>query len=139
MSGRFWGDNNQDGNLQLSGASIAANPAGFYKLNVDFTNLKHTKIRTEWGIVGTATPGGWTSDTDLAYETATRVWTVTVNLSAGELKFRANHSWDLTYGDDNEDGLLEQDGKSIIVPDTGKYTIVLDFRKPVFRFTIFLF
>ena len=131
-----WGDNNHDGHLQLNGANISVTPAGFYKLNVDFTGLTHAMIRTEWGIVGTATPGGWSLDTDLSYGTAARVWTVTMNLLAGELKFRANHSWDLNYGDDNDDGLLEQDGNSIFVGAAGKYTIVLDFRKPVYRYTL---
>ena len=132
----FWGDNNHDGNLQLNGANLSVTDAGYYKLNVDLAALKHWFLKTEWGVVGTATPGGWITDIDLAYEPTTKLWTVTANLTAGELKFRANHGWDLNYGDDNADGTLVEGGSNIVVGAAGNYSIILDFRKPVYRYTL---
>jgi hypothetical protein len=134
--GTFWGDNNHDGNLQLNGANLAVTDAGYYKLNVDLAALKHWCLKTDWGVVGTATSGGWITDIDLTYEANTKLWTVTANLTAGVLKFRANHGWDLNYGDDNADGTLDEGGSNIVVGTAGNYTIMLDFRKPVYVYTL---
>ena len=129
-----WGDNNHDGTLEPGGANIIAAAEGYYKLNVDYQGLTHSFLKTEWGVTGTATVNGSGSDTDLSYDFSAKNWSVATNLLAGELKFRANHSWDLYYGDDDADGFLEAGGSSIRVKEPGLYTITLDFNKPVYRY-----
>ena len=93
-------------------------------------------LKTDWGVIGTATPNGWNSDTPLTYNDLAKTWNVTLDLVAGEIKFRANGSWDLNYGDDGPDGFLDQDGATIVVNAAGSYTITLDFSIPEYRYTI---
>jgi hypothetical protein len=52
------------------------------------------------GIIGTATAGGWDSDTPMLQDdTDPNKWTLTVTLNNGEAKFRANGAWDINWGD----------------------------------------
>ena len=62
----------------------------------------------------------------MTYDTATKTWTVTLNLNAGKIKFRANDAWDLNYGDNDFDGSLEEGGADIPVAAAGNYTITLN-------------
>jgi len=131
-----WGDNNADGTLEPGGANIKAVDAGYYKLNVDLVGLTHTYLKTDWGLIGDATPGGWDSDTDMTYDPTNKVWTVTLDLTAAKIKFRANNSWDLNYGDDGGDGSLEPGGADIPVPSAGNYTVTLNLSKPVYKYRL---
>lgn len=131
-----WGDNNADGSLEKDGANIAAAEEGYYKLNVDLVGLTHTFVKTSWGVIGSATPTGWDSDTDMSYDQATKVWTVTMNLTAAEIKFRANNAWDINYGDDGGNGTLEAGGANIVVPSAGNYTITLNLSNPVYKYKL---
>jgi len=55
---------------------------------------------TTVGIIGTATPGGWGSDTDMVQDPMDAdKWTLNITLVAGEAKFRANDGWDVNWGD----------------------------------------
>ena len=132
----YWGDNNHDGTLEAGGAYISTPAEGFYKLNVDYSRLTHSFRRTEWSVVGSATALGWNTDIDMTYSMSSKHWMVSVDLTPGEVKFRANHSWDLYYGDDNADGLLDAGGSPIQVNDAGLYTITLDFSKPLYRYSL---
>jgi hypothetical protein len=131
-----WGDNNADGSLEKDGANIVAAEEGYYKLNVDLVGLTHTFLKTTWGVIGSATPTGWDSDTDMTYDAANKVWTVTMDLTAAEIKFRANNSWDLNYGDDGGNGSLEAGGANIVVPSAGNYTITLNLSNPVYKYKL---
>ncbi|MEM8909609.1 MAG: RagB/SusD family nutrient uptake outer membrane protein, partial [Bacteroidota bacterium] len=52
------------GNLVLNGGgNIQIPSAGFYRIEVDLNNLTYSLERTEWGLIGSATPGGWDADT----------------------------------------------------------------------------
>lgn len=124
-----WGDDGDDGTLEPNGADITAAEAGLYKLNVDLVGLTYTKLKTEWGLIGSATPDGWNSDQNMTYDPATNSWSITLDLVAGEIKFRANDGWDLDYGDTGADGDLEQGGNNIAIAEDGNYTITLDLRQ----------
>jgi hypothetical protein len=52
-----------------------------------------------WGIIGAATPGGWTTDTPMTYDFCSRTWQATVVLVAGEFKFRSNDAWTVNLGE----------------------------------------
>lgn len=120
-----WGDNGADGTLEPGGADIAYTTPGLYKLNVDLNNLTHTYALTNWGVIGSATPTGWDSDTDLAYDPATGVLSTTLNLTAGEIKFRANDDWAINLGDDGANRKMEYGGANIVVAEAGNYKIEL--------------
>jgi hypothetical protein len=131
-----WGDDGANGTLDPGGANILAPEAGYYKLNADLVGLTHTFLKTEWGVIGNATPGGWDSDTDMTYDEANKIWTVTMDLTAAAIKFRANNSWDLNYGDDGGNGSLEAGGADILVPAAGNYTITLNLSNPVYKYKL---
>ena len=44
-----------------------------------------------WGIIGDATSGGWSTDTQMEYDENTRLWTVITSLTPNHFKFRANN------------------------------------------------
>jgi len=77
-----------------------------------------------WGVIGSATPGGWNDDTPMKYNNTTKTWSVTVNLVAGDIKFRKNHNWGLSLGGAN--GTLTSANGANIPVTAGNYTIVLN-------------
>lgn len=80
-------------------------------------------------IFGDATPGSWTTDTDMT-TTDGVVYTITnVALIPGALKFRGNHSWDLPYdwgGTAFPSGTAVVQASGITIPTTGTYNITFD-------------
>ncbi len=51
------------------------------------------------GIIGTATPEGWDASTPMAQDPDNPdLWTIEIELADGELKFRADDSWDVNWG-----------------------------------------
>lgn len=89
--------------------------------------LGHAQI-TSIGIIGTATAGGWDSDTDLVQDTADAdIWTATLELFVGEAKFRADDDWAMNWGNiDFPIGIGTQDGPNILVPIAGTYDITFN-------------
>ena len=118
-------------------SNIKAPGAGYYwvKANTDPTIMSYSVVMTNWAVTGSATPNGWpdggVTDYDLTYDPATKKWTTTLQLSAGELKFRANDDWAINYGDAGGDGTLDfNDGTNIQVASAGLYLITLDLSNP---------
>ena len=120
-----WGDDGADGTLDPAGANIAAPDPGMYRLNVNLNDLTHTYAKTDWGLIGSATPGGWDSDQDMTYDLATKALSITIDLVVGEIKFRANDDWAVNFGDDAGNGSLEYGGANIAIAEAGNYTINL--------------
>jgi hypothetical protein len=61
--------------------------------------MKYILVKTTWGMIGGATPGGWDKDTPLNYNPSTQSWSVTADMKAsGSFKFRANNAWQLDFG-----------------------------------------
>lgn len=132
-----WGDTGGTGTLVPNGENIKAGPKGYYKLNVNLPNLTHKFLKTDWSIIGDATSGGWNTDTPMAYDSVAKVWKVTANLTAAGLKFRANQSWDLNYGDDGKkNGTCKEGGDNIAVPSDGNYTITLNLSQPIYKYKL---
>lgn len=125
-----YGDDNADGTLDPGGANVKAPTAGQYKLDVDLNTKTYTMLRTEWGLIGSATPDGWNSDQNLIFDEATNSWSIQLDLVAGEVKFRANDDWGLNYGDTGADAILDQGGDNIAIPGAGNYRITLYLDKP---------
>ena len=128
----WWGTGSGPGTLSSSGGNITipTDSSGYYKIHVDMDAKTYTMMKTSWSVIGDATAGGWDSDTPLTYDKTNKVWKVTTDLTAGGLKFRANDSWNLNYGDTGADGTLDAGGDNINVPAAGNYTIILDLSNP---------
>lgn len=131
-----WGDTGGDGTLDFQGDNIELSNSGYYKMNVDLNNMTYETLNTTWGIIGSATADGWDADQDMTYDSDAKVWTITTDLTAEEMKFRANDAWDLNYGDTEADGTLEQDGDNIVIDEAGNYTVTLDLSEAPYTYSL---
>ena len=121
-----WGDDGADGTLDAYGANISVS-AGTYKIMLDMGNMTYTMEEYSWGIVGSATPGGWGGpDLMLHYNPYQDDWKAVVTLIDGEAKFRFNNDWAINYGDDGGDGSFEANGANIAV-SAGHYLVTVNF------------
>lgn len=135
-----YGDNDADGLLDADGANIMVAEEGVYKVEVNMTTepRSYTLTKINWGVIGSATPGQWDTDTDMEYvadQVAPGALTVVMNLTAGEFKFRANDAWDMDFGDNEADGILEYGGANIVVETAGKYLITLNLGAPDYTYS----
>ncbi|MBF9254570.1 SusE domain-containing protein [Pontibacter sp. 172403-2] len=123
------------GKLSTDGGAgnLTVKEPGYYLLKANTKDLTWSATKTTWGVIGDAT-GSWDNDKDLTYDETTKVWSATLPLSVGEIKFRANDAWDLNYGDEKDDkpadGVLEFNGDNIKVEEAGNYLITLDLSHP---------
>lgn len=136
VKGNNWGA----GDFGSSGGGVLTNGgsnctlsdgAGVYRITANTSAMTWTATKiTTWGIIGSATPGDWSSSTPMTFNAADGTWTITTNLTGGagkELKFRANNDWAINFGDNNPaDNKPEYGGDNIKVPVSGNYTITLD-------------
>lgn len=122
-----------------AGGLVSPGP-GYVQVSINLATKTWSAVPTTWGIIGDATPGGWAGDTEMTYDIAKQVWTVTCDmLSTGSFKFRANKQWAIDFGI-NADGKLTYadspvfgytpDLANITVPSSGNYTITLDLHDP---------
>ncbi|WP_315819345.1 hypothetical protein [Paraflavitalea speifideaquila] len=117
-------------------AGLSVPGPGYYYLTANLNNNTWTATKTTWGILGDASPGGWTTDTQLSYDASAQVWKVTANMKQnGSFKFRANNAWALDFGIDAAGKLQYADNpflgytaglNNLGVPADGNYTITLD-------------
>ena len=130
-----WKGTNYGANFDTAGdaANITmTEAAGYYKVDVDLESKSYvlTPITTI-GIIGSASPNGWDSDVDMTYvpynkdtKEVNGYWEVkNITLSAGEIKFRANDGWDISWGGEL-DNLTTKNGGNITV-EAGTYDIKL--------------
>lgn len=123
-----WGDVGMDGILDAGGIDnniSIEEGSGMYMINCDLNTLTHSNQKTDWGVIGDATPTGWDADTDMIWDEDRGVLSLNLDLQAGELKFRANDDWEINFGDDFTNGTLEADGENIPITEAGNYTIDL--------------
>jgi hypothetical protein len=129
-----WGG--ADGVLSSSGGNITVTDAGYYKVNVDTVAKTYSVIKTTWGAIGNATPGLWNTDSPMTYDAAAGTWSVILNLTVGDIKFRANAAWDINYGDNGPIGILVAGGNNIAIPEAGNYIITMKLGIPDYTYTI---
>lgn len=111
------------GTLTTEGSSdnIDAVAPGFYMMDVDLVDLtyKHTLIET-MGVIGSATPGLWDADTDMTYDNSDGSWNLTIELTDGEIKIRANDGWDINWGGSIEEPTFNAGNMAVTA---GNYSI----------------
>lgn len=129
----------------FAGANFVAPSDGYYLFMVNLNDMTYELMKTDWGMIGGATPGGWDADTPLVYDPETQTWSVTADMKAdGSFKFRANSAWTLDFGNDggklgyaNHPWLPYVEQPHFTVPADGNYTITLDLHIPGnYRYTI---
>lgn len=123
-----YGDSGTAGQLSTDGGAKDLNVTtpGYYLLKVDANALTYSATKTDWAIIGAATPNGWDTETPMTFDAATNTWRITLDLKADEFKFRANNAWDINFGDTGANGSLEYGGDNIKVAAAGKYLVVLN-------------
>ena len=86
-------------NLVAGGDNISTTVEDDYAITLDLSQpLAYTYRADRWGVIGDATPGGWTDDTNMTWDAVNGRFTVTLNLTAAAFKFRANDGWDYNLG-----------------------------------------
>jgi hypothetical protein len=90
----------------------------------------------DWGIIGSATPTGWDSDTNLDYDLATKTYSITMNMIPGAYKFRLDDGWGTNYGSNSATGgALVLNGSDIPITVAGSYKITADFNAKTYTVT----
>lgn len=101
--------------------------AGLYQVDFNPATGAYSFTPASIGIIGSATAGGWSDDTDMTVDAGNpALVTLTVTLSAGEAKFRANNDWKFNWGATGfPTGTGTQDGPNIPVA-AGTYNITFN-------------
>ena len=111
--------------LNADGDNVVVTTAGDYAITLDLSHPNaYTYSANQWGVIGAATADGWNSDQKMSWDAANMVFTVTLPLTAGEYKFRANDGWTVNLG--GSLGALVPDGGNLSVAEAGNYKITLD-------------
>lgn len=133
--GLNYGSSAGNATLDAGGSNIKIAVEADYYVTLDLSKPnEYTYSANRWGIIGSATAGGWGSDQNMTWDATNKVLTATLDLVAGELKFRANDDWAINLGGSLTD--LKQDGSNIAIAQAGNYTITLDLGKAAISCTI---
>lgn len=133
-----WGTNGgnelavNDGTGSDPGAFIIPSD-GYYSFTFNSTTMQYTLepftgvVPTAYptvGIIGDSTAQGW--DASTAMETGAfnpHIWRINAVLNNGEMKFRANDSWDVNWGGNTPISGLATDGGPNIPVVSGEYNV----------------
>jgi starch-binding outer membrane protein SusE/F len=123
-----WGDTTFPSGIALPGGPNIPVTAGDYKVTFNSKTFEYSFVLvvpyTTVGLIGSATPSGWDTDTDLTQDATDKaIWRGRMILIDGEAKFRAEHDWAYNWGaGDFPIGVGVLDGANIPVP-AGEYKI----------------
>lgn len=136
ITGPEWGEfpdfgMGAEGELSEGGGNIKIpGDFGTYRVTADLNNMTYELERIgKWGIIGSATAGGWDTETPMSFDSGENILKIKADLNEGEMKFRTS-SWDQNYGGSDEEGVASFDGPNIAIPAAGTYNITLDFKTP---------
>ncbi|MDO7849676.1 T9SS type A sorting domain-containing protein [Hymenobacter sp. M29] len=93
---------------------------------------------TTVGIIGSSTANGWNSSTAMTRTTTTgNDWTITLPLTVGAVKFRANDAWTINWGANAfPSGTGVQDGADIPVATAARYVVRFNSSTGAYQFTV---
>ena len=114
-----------------NGPDITVPTTGYYKVTFNDNTGAYTftaisaPVFTTIGVIGDATAGGWNTDTDLTKDANDpHVWTGTITLTTGAVKFRAENDWANNWGSNTApSGVGIGNGANIPVTVGGTYFI----------------
>lgn len=130
-----------EGSLTAGSSDISVPTTGQYKITIDLRNTGAEIFTAEffqWGIVGSATPNGWEGpDTQvLSFDGIHEVWYANnITFTTGDIKFRQNNAWGLSYGAGSTPGSLTSENGSDIAVKAGKYNVIVDFKNLTYSLT----
>jgi len=126
-----YGSDLANGTLSAGGGNIPVALAADYFFTLDLSHPNaYTYSVNRWGLIGSATAGGWDSDQNLTWDATNKVLKITADLVVGEIKFRANDAWDLALGGTVD--ALTTSGGNLAITAAGNYTITLDLSKATY-------
>ncbi len=129
-----WGDNGDFTEILVeTGESNCTAVTGYYRVKANTSTLTYSTTAVSWGIIGSATPTGWDSDTDLTYNPTTKKLEIaSIALVPGAFKFRGNNAWSNGFdlGTVNADGFLVDGGDLTFSGAAGNYKVILDLSNP---------
>lgn len=121
-----YGSKKADGTLDTENDNnIPVTVESDYFITLDLSHPnQYTYSANRWGLIGDAIPvTGWNSDQNMTWDATTKAFIITLDLSVGKIKFRANDGWDVNYGGDP--AALTPGGADIAIAAAGNYTITL--------------
>ncbi|GAA4238267.1 SusF/SusE family outer membrane protein [Postechiella marina] len=124
------GDANADNVLDSDENNNIASTAGHYLITINLNDNAYTiEESTVYGIVGSGYNDWGNAGADAALtEIQPGVWFAeNINLIDGEVKFRENNAWDVSYGDAGDDGVIDMDADNNIAVTAGNYVAFIDF------------
>lgn len=116
--------------LSATGENIKLAKSGYFRFKANTKTLTWNYEAMNWGIIGAVTTSGWDKSTPLTYDADTKMLVISsIALTAGEYKFRANDSWDISLGTDPN--ALQYGGGNMTLGEAGNYKVVLDLTNPL--------
>ncbi len=129
-----YGDSNNDAVLEQAGADIYTSISGTYRIEVNDLTLAYKMVKIGDDNPETAknfeqlyfrgTPNNWGASAMTLV--SDNVWQITADFDGQDeqrFKFDVNGDWSNNYGDNNNDGILEQAGDDIYSTLSGSYVI----------------
>ncbi|GAB3725857.1 hypothetical protein GCM10027594_07410 [Hymenobacter agri] len=121
--------------MKISTLKLSALLAFLFSATV---SMAQTTNYNSIGIIGTATPGAWTTETGLTRTAAGgHDWSITMALTAGEAKFRANNDWTVSWGANTFPSGTGSTNNGPNIPVTaGRYLIRFNDQTGVYSFSV---
>lgn len=127
--------------LSEGGDNVATPGAGQYYIVVSTADEGETwqasMTTAGWGVIGSATVGGWDADQDMSadgFDAGVTTYTYTGAFTEGEFKFRAGDDWALNLG--GTLGGLTLDGGNVMISAAGDYKVTLNFDGSLYTATL---
>ncbi len=121
------------------GPNIPIATAGTYDITFNSnTGEYYFSVTSDIGIIGSAAPFGWDADVNMFQDPVdTNVYTLRLDLVAGEAKFRQNDDWAINWGAaDFPSGIGVQNGLNIPIPMAGEYVITFNKSTGAYNFQL---
>ena len=137
-----WGGASFPSGTAVVDANGMTTVSGVYNITFNSTSgvynfILQTSTFPVIGIIGDATPGGWSTDTDMTTIDGVNYSINRVSLVAGAIKFRQDHTWTPTTnwgGTTFSSGTGIADGAAITVPTAGKYNVTFNLNTLAYTF-----
>ncbi|MBN2892605.1 MAG: SusE domain-containing protein [Bacteroidales bacterium] len=116
---------------------ITVDSVGYYRFKIDMNESTVEVMGVAWGVIGSGIePFDWSTSIVMDYSIDDDIWSVEVTTHDGEFKFRPNQTWDpLNYGDQNNDGTLNEYGTNIPI-EAGTKFITLKLSEFPYEFSV---
>lgn len=122
------------GTGDFNGSNIPVT-AGIYLVTFNPSTTEYSFAPASIGIIGSATPGGWDTDTDMNADMSTAgLVTVNLELVDGEAKFRVNDDWAFNWGGSAFPSGTAEFNSSNIPITAGSYTIKFNVNTGAYSF-----